>query len=179
RHSDDGAVHVLYGSPEGLSSAGSQFWSQDSPGILDAGEGGDEFGYAVTTADFNLDGILDVAVGVSGEGVGIAHGSGAVSVLFGSQQGLTALGNEIWSQESPGILDRSEPYDFFGASLVAADFGKGAGADLAVGVPFERLGDSPYAGAGNALYGSPTGLSSAGNQLWNENSTRIEDAADA
>src|SRR6266496_1779736 len=35
---DAGAVHVLYGSPDGLAAAGTQFWTEDTPGIPDAAE---------------------------------------------------------------------------------------------------------------------------------------------
>jgi hypothetical protein len=39
-----GAVHVLYGSAGRLTAAGSQRWSQDSPGIADVAEDFDSFG---------------------------------------------------------------------------------------------------------------------------------------
>lgn len=41
-----GAVHVLYGSNSGLqtSAPADQFWTQDSPGVEDTAEGGDQFG---------------------------------------------------------------------------------------------------------------------------------------
>ncbi|MCS7007628.1 MAG: FG-GAP repeat protein, partial [Gaiellaceae bacterium] len=39
-----GAVHVLLGSTPGLTSMGSQFWSQSSSGIADAPQAGDWFG---------------------------------------------------------------------------------------------------------------------------------------
>jgi hypothetical protein len=44
--SDAGAVHVIYGSffSNGLTSTGSQFWSQGSTGIPGGAEAGDHFG---------------------------------------------------------------------------------------------------------------------------------------
>ena len=39
-----GAVHILYGAPDGLSPVENQFWHQDSPGILDDADVGDFFG---------------------------------------------------------------------------------------------------------------------------------------
>jgi hypothetical protein len=45
--SDAGVVHVIYGSAAGLSSAGNQFWTQDSPGVLDDAEATDVFGSAL------------------------------------------------------------------------------------------------------------------------------------
>ena len=41
---DAGAVHVLYGSNGGVTSAGSQLWTQNSTGIVDLSETGDAFG---------------------------------------------------------------------------------------------------------------------------------------
>ena len=44
---DAGAVNVIYGSPNALTSAGNQFWHQDSVGIRDIAESGDRFGEAI------------------------------------------------------------------------------------------------------------------------------------
>jgi hypothetical protein len=41
---DDGGVNVIYGSSLGLTEAGDQFWSQNSPGIQEAAESDDTFG---------------------------------------------------------------------------------------------------------------------------------------
>jgi nucleoside phosphorylase len=40
---DAGAVNVLYGTSAGLTATGDQFFHQDSAGVLDAAEAGDEF----------------------------------------------------------------------------------------------------------------------------------------
>ena len=50
---DAGAVNVLYGSAAGLqaTSPDDQFWNQDSPGVKDTAEGGDQFGYSLGTGD--------------------------------------------------------------------------------------------------------------------------------
>jgi FG-GAP repeat len=41
---DDGGVNVIYGSSTGLTEAGDQFWSQNSPGIQGGAESDDTFG---------------------------------------------------------------------------------------------------------------------------------------
>jgi hypothetical protein len=46
--SDAGAVSVLYGAADGLTSTGGQLFTQDSPGVPGAAEAGDSFGYALT-----------------------------------------------------------------------------------------------------------------------------------
>ena len=60
---DAGAVNVLDGSVNGLTSASNQFLTQDTPGIKDQAETGDQFGTGLATGDFNGDGYADLAVG--------------------------------------------------------------------------------------------------------------------
>ena len=57
-----GIVHVLYGAARGLTAQGSQVFHQDSPGVQEAVDGGEGFGWALTTSDFNGDGFADLAV---------------------------------------------------------------------------------------------------------------------
>jgi FG-GAP repeat len=178
-----GAVNVIYGSPTGLSTTnGSQFWSQNSANVLDSSEYDDRFGCALAVGDFNGDGFADLAIGVKHEGVNGAFQAGAVNVIYGSPGGLsaTAVPNQFWSQDSPGILDAAEGDagqeigDRFGWALVAGDFNGDGRDDLAVGVPYETLtsasGDIPYAGAVNVIYGAPSGLNATAvpNQFWTQ-----------
>jgi len=91
--SASGAVMVLYGSSVGLTSSGSQFWSQNSPDVNGASETLDRCGASLVAGDFDGDGFADLAFGCPGEDVGSAEDAGAVSVLFGSSAGLTAARN--------------------------------------------------------------------------------------
>lgn len=173
-----GAVNVLYGSSTGLTEVGDQLWAQNSPGISGTAEDGDSFGWSLASADFNgVDG-SDLAVGVLFEDVGRTASAGAVNVLYGSTTGLTAAGNQLWHQNSLGVSGFAEAEDQFGSSLTAADFGKSLAADLAIGVRLEDVGSLADAGAVNVLYGSTTGLTAAGDQLWDQNSPGVEDAAE-
>jgi hypothetical protein len=174
-----GAVAILYGSAGGLGSARNQFWTQDNPGILDVAENGDALGSAVAAGDFDGDGFADLAIGVPSEDVGGAANAGGVNLLFGSSSGLSSAGNEFWTQNSGGIGDASEANDDFGSSLSAADLDGDGFADLAVGVPGEEVAGIPAAGAVSVLYGTGSGLSSSGNQFWNQNSQGIGDTAEA
>ena len=171
-----GAVNVIYGSPAGLDALGNQLWSQDSAGIEDAPESGDRFGHAVTAGDFNGDGYDDMAVGVQREDVGSVSDAGAVNVIYGSAAGLTATGNQFWTQDSPEVEDVAEAGDYFGSSLSAGRSGSGIGDELAIGAPMDSVGSVSQGGVVNVLYGSATGLSAAGDQLWHENVSEIDDS---
>ncbi len=170
---DAGAVNVLYGSPTRLSATGNQLWHQDATNVVDVAEEFDSFGYALAAGDFNGDGHVDLAVGVSGETIGTALYAGAVQILYGASKGLTATGNQLWHQGSPGIQGAVEDGDWFGSALAAADFDGDGYADLAVGVPGEDVETELAAGAVNVLYGSSSGLTATGNQLWHQDSPYI------
>src|SRR5439155_364116 len=75
---------------------------------------------------------------------------------------------------SSGIEDSAETSDFFGFAVTAADFGNGSEEDLAVGVPLENVTVADQ-GAVNVIYGSPSDLTSTGDQFWNQDSTDILD----
>jgi hypothetical protein len=102
-----------------------------------------------------------------------------VIALYGAAAGtgLASAGAQLWTQDSGTVADTAEPSDDFGASLAAGDFGNGTQADLAVGVPGEDLGAAANAGAVNVLYGSATGLTDVGNQLWTQDTGTMLEAA--
>jgi len=60
-----------------------------------------------------------LAVGVPGESVGAADSAGAVNVLYGSGPGLASSGNQLWTQDSPGIKGVAATLDVFGATLAS------------------------------------------------------------
>ena len=122
---NDGAVNVIYGGLGGLSAAGNEVWSQGSEGITGTPEAGDLFGYSLAAADFNGDGFTDLAVGVPFEDQA-ATNDGAVNVIYGGLGGLSAAGNEVWSQGGEGITGTPEAGDQFGYSLAAATSGTAA-----------------------------------------------------
>jgi hypothetical protein len=176
-----GAVNVIYGSTNGLSATGDQLWTQDKPGIIGSEQTLDHFGASVASGDFNGDGEDDLAIGVPGEDKGTQAGSGSVNVLYGSANGLSSTGNQLWTQDSTGIKDNVQTGDSFGASVASGDFNGDSRSDLVVGVPGEDLSSAPTisdAGAVNVIYGSGARLTSSGNQFWHQDSNSIEDSAE-
>ena len=89
-----GGVEVIYGSSNGLSATfihADEFWTQDTTNIDNQAEGSDQFGSSLTAADFNADGIDDLAIGVPFEGLGSISHAGGVEVIYGfSAVGLSA-----------------------------------------------------------------------------------------
>ena len=118
-------------------------------------------------ADFNGDGFGDLAVGVPGKDVKGHPDAGAVNVIYGSANGLTATGNQYWTEASSGLPTKPAIGDQFGFALATGDLNGDGYADLAIGVPMKA---SPVENAGEVvvLYGSKNGLTTTGGQAWTQ-----------
>ena len=175
-----GAVNVLYGSAGGLTAVGSQYFTQNSPGVGSSAEDHDFFGSALAAGDFDHDGFADLAVGVPFESFGSIVEAGAVNVLYGSADGLSAAGGPLLTQDTPGVANSAGDDDRFGHALAAGDFDQDGFADLAVGVPGERVGSIDGAGAVNLLYGSADvgGLTGTGSQFFTQNTSGLGSSAE-
>jgi hypothetical protein len=180
---DQGAVHVVYGVPGGLSATtkADQLWLQDSPDIHGDAEAGDLFGWSVTSGDFNGDRYCDLATGVPGEAVGAVDDSGAVNVIYGSSSGLTANSpaNQIWHRDSPDINGDPVAGAEFGYSVAAGNFNGDDESDLAIGAPADTVNGQFHAGSVSVIHGSGGGLSaiSPGDQLWSQESADVTGTA--
>ncbi len=157
-----GSVQVLRGTAAGLTAEGNQHWRVGAGGIKGRPGETDLFGGTFAVGRFSASGHLDLVVGKPGWSSADTGGAGAVHVLYGTADGLSARGNQIWDEYALGTreLNDSQPEDspLFGTSLAAADFGHGPQDDLVIGVP-ESL--TPGWGSGSilVLYGTATGLS--------------------
>ncbi len=80
-----GAINVLYGSAQGLSPAGNQFWTSASPGIQGSRAQSGEFGAAVAVGAFRGDTSAELALGAPGEAD--SEGVGALHVITSSATG--------------------------------------------------------------------------------------------
>ncbi|TAH34957.1 MAG: hypothetical protein EYC70_14265 [Planctomycetota bacterium] len=170
-----GTVHVFYGEPGGfLTAANHQIWSQGTTGLGETPEAGDRFGYALAWGDINADGYDDLAIGIPGEDYASYANAGAVAVLYGyTRSGLTAIGNQFWTDTS------IRAGDHFGLNLAGG--GAGDGSFLAISSPNRDVGAAVDAGAVTVLYGDGyvNGLVPDGRQVWTQNSPGIGDACES
>jgi hypothetical protein len=174
-----GAVHILFGQTTGITGTGSQLFVQDTPGVPSDPEDGDQFGRSFGSGDFDADGVADLAIGAPFENVGAVPGAGAVFVLHGATGGLTVTGARVFHQGVAGIGGDPEDADGFAFSLAVGDFDNEDDIDdLAVGVPFESVGNIIQAGAINILFGSGGGLTGAGSQLFTQDSAGMGGTAE-
>jgi hypothetical protein len=178
-----GAVHVIYGSPFGLSTPVprvDQLWTQRDIDI----EKDDAFGSSLSSGDYNGDNNIDLAVGVRDEDIGLVEDAGAVHIIYGSTDGLSSavLPVQILTQNS-GIQDVAEDFDGFGRSLSSGDYNNDTRDDLAIGVPLEGIADNTISDVGkvHVIYGSSLGLSATSpiaDQLWMQGDNGIDEVAE-
>jgi hypothetical protein len=177
-----GSVHVLYGSSNRLRTSGTQFWSQNSPGINNSAEFDDQFGTALASGDFNHDGFADLAIGIPLEDLTVNENSvpdcGAVAVLYGSSSGLRSTGDQFFDQDMITTSNGIESYDNFGQALAVGDFNGDGRDDLAIAVPTEDILGFSDDGAVNVMYGSTSKLKTTGAQMWTQDSANINDHAE-
>lgn len=172
--SNAGAVNVLYGSVDGLTSIGDQLWFQDSPGIADTSEAGDRFGISLECGDFNNDGYADLVIAAPLEGVGAFGSAGAIHLLFGSAQGLTATDSLFMHRDIPGVAGQAGAGDDWGWSLAVGDFNGDGRDDLAVGSPFDDVDGVFDAGSIQVFYGFAGGLSTSNDKVWHRGTAGIK-----
>jgi len=167
--SEPAPVNVLYGSSAGLTTRGDQLWSPKDLGFkepLDAAA----FGEELAVGDFDGDAIDDLAIGAPTYSRP-DEASGAVAIVFGSEEGLVGSSHQFWSRSTPGVKGKGGQR--FGKALAAGDFGRGPEEDLAIGIPGSRP-----SGHVTILYGSPAGLSARDDQLWSQDTPGIRGRAE-
>jgi hypothetical protein len=159
---DAGYVDLLYGTTGGLSRNGARELGQSSS--AGANESGDRFGAALSSGDYDGDGLTDLAAGAPGEDVASIVDAGAVNVLYGSAAGgiVTTRARQLTQAQAGGSAEEG---DGFGSALASARFDGDTPADLAVGAPGEDNGSVADAGGVNVLYGGASGVGSRSQAL--------------
>ncbi|QEV16720.1 integrin alpha [Streptomyces alboniger] len=135
-----GLVGVRYGTAEGLGEE-AKWWTQGSTGVPGNPERGDGWGADLSVADTNGDGYADVAIGAPGEDIGTVADAGAVWVLRGSENGMTATGATSWDQDSADIPGVPEKGDKWGAQVRLSDPNNDGRFGLLAAAPGENAGD--------------------------------------
>jgi hypothetical protein len=178
-----GAVEIFYGGPNGLSATPNLILTESSANF---GSGfvigtGDGFGFSLTVGDFNGDGYSDLAVGAPFSAVGGLAAAGNFFIFYGSASGLTTTGAQRFNEQSPGSPHFAAKNDQAAYSMVAGDFNGAVNPvtgyridDLAQGTPNNTPNPPPLfidihgGGTMFVLYGSPTGLSTNGEQAFDQ-----------
>jgi hypothetical protein len=130
---DAGAVNVIFGSAaNGLTAAGNQFITQDTPGVAGVPEDDDHFGLTLAAVNINGDTFSDLAIGTPWEDTDGVVDEGFVQIMLGSATGLVA-GPFYDFQSMEGR--RCGDFCKFGGALAWGDFNDDGLGDLAIGMP--------------------------------------------
>ncbi|CAL9506154.1 hypothetical protein SUDANB105_03514 [Streptomyces sp. enrichment culture] len=116
----------------------------------------------VPQADFNGDGIGDIAFSASGAYVSGKQTAGQLVALYGTATGISSAKRSVISQNTTGAPGTAETGDGFGAEHAYADFNGDGYDDLAVSAPWEDVGSDQDGGGVAVLWGSANGLTGAG-----------------
>jgi hypothetical protein len=102
---DAGAVTVLRGSADGVTTTGGQWLTQGSTGVPGAAQAHDQFGWMLLVRDFDGDGNADLTMTAIGENPPADwpyYGEGSVTVVPGDSTGATGPGATVWTPDSVG-----------------------------------------------------------------------------
>jgi len=171
---DAGGMVVFPGTAEGLATAGSTWWDQDSPEVPGGVEASDWFGDELVAGDTNGDGRAELVVGSPQEAVGSTSPAGMVHVFRGAASGLVA--GPAFDQNHAQIPGDAESGDYFGSTLALVDVNRDGKRDLIVGVRGESAGSIQSSGAVNVLYSTATGPSATGALYLDQNSASVPGA---
>ncbi len=128
--------------------------------------------------DLNADGYGDLLIGVPAETINGQRAAGAVNVLYGHAAGKADTA-PIISQATSGVAGAAKAGDNFGAALACGDIDGDGYDDAVVGVPGDTRAQQRRSGAIQVLYGSPTGIDGARDQLVSQASGSVPGRVEA
>ncbi|MBD0838649.1 VCBS repeat-containing protein [Streptomyces sp. TRM68416] len=116
----------------------------------------------VAKADFNGDGIGDIAFSADGAYVNGRKAAGQLVVLYGSATGISTAKRSVISQNTTGVPGTAEAGDRFGYDTAFADFNGDGYDDIAVGSMSEEVRGDKNGGMLAILWGSASGITGKG-----------------
>jgi hypothetical protein len=163
-----GKVTVFEGSAAGVFQEKNETYDQAQSSMSGTADLDDLFGYSLASADFDEDGIDDLAVGAPGDHVNGLSYAGSVSILYGSTSGGLPQESVLLTQDD-FPLTGVEFDDYFGASLAVGNFNgqwysTSDAADLAIGAPYEDWGSTLKSGLVHVIYAGASGLDPTGSR---------------
>jgi len=163
-HPGAGVVTIWLGGQDGLGTTHHQ--------ILQYPQDDAAFGAALAAGDFDGDGDDELVVGLPGYDEAysaVSQVDSGFAIVY-SWNGSFLVIQRTLSQSPADVASAPEPADAFGSSFAVGDFNGDLRDDLAVGVPGESYTYDALnrAGAGvvSVFYGSVSGLTNDGDQIW-------------
>jgi len=155
------------------------------------GSTGQQFGRTLTAGDFDGNGMTDLAIGAPFRTAGVVpngacssscrSGAGSVAVsfhVFGAALGFGDIDQKL-SEDGIFGFGTAAADDNFGSALTAGDFDGDSKLDLAIGVPFRKVGNATDAGEVIVLKGSSSGITTTGRLTITLSSLGISDETGA
>ena len=174
---DAGAVAILSGGGNGVSSAGA--YQIVRSGAAGAAAAGDEFGYSLAAADLVGGGADDLVIGAPQVDIGGAIDTGSVYVLTGSNAGPLSTSSATVVGQGPLNSASDESGDRLGESLRTGDFNGDGNEDLVVSSPFEDVGTKTDSGVIYVIYSNGTVLDFSTSKRFHQGTSGIKGKAEA
>ncbi|MFJ3233655.1 VCBS repeat-containing protein [Streptomyces sp. NPDC086787] len=148
-----GRVLLWYGSANGIArDAKPVQLTQNTPGVPDSSESGDNFGAALAVADLNGDKVADIVIGSPLEDTSRTN-AGQVTVIPGRRTGALGSGSYAFTQNTADIPDTDETEDSFGTTVAVGDLNKDGKPELLI----TAAGENSFTGAVWILPGGSNG----------------------